>query len=156
MRYIFVTLAVCSILAFGMVQSDAGAQSVGAADDVAAISELRKQFQERINAGDVTTAMTFFTDDAIYLQPGTDAVTGNAAIHALWQGTTDAVDVVINYRVTELEVDQDMAFLIGDVSFQGTPRSGGDTATDEGRYVWILRRGDSGWKIARYMRHRRH
>ena len=67
----------------------------------------------------------------------------------------NVVVVTINYRVAEIEVDRDLAFVIGEVSFRGTPRNGSDKVSDEGRYVWILRREDSGWKIARYMRHRR-
>jgi ketosteroid isomerase-like protein len=154
MRYFFLTIAICGILTFSTVRSETEVRYVGVDADIAAIDEIRTQFQERVSNGDIASAMTLMTDDAIYLQPGTEAVTGNSAIQALWEGTTKFMVVAIDYRVTELEVGQDLAFLIGEVSFRGTPRNGGDTVSDESRYIWILRRGDSGWKIARYMRNR--
>ena len=155
MRYVFLILAACSILTAGMVQSDASAQSIGIAEDVAAINELRKQFQERVSNGEIASAMRLMTDDAIYMQPETEAIAGNSAIQEYWEGRIEFMVVTMDYRVTAIEVDQDMAFVIGDVSFRGTPRNGSDKISDEAGYVWILRREDSGWKIARYIRHRK-
>ena len=155
MRHFLLAVAICSLLTLSINRSEADGRFVGADSDIAAIDNVRQQFQDRVSSGDIASAMTLMTDDAIYLQPETEALTGNAAIRALWEGTTEFMVVTIEYRVTEIEVDQDIAFVIGEVSFRGTPRNGSEKVSDEGRYVWILRRENSGWKIARYMRHSR-
>jgi ketosteroid isomerase-like protein len=152
MRHIL-KVALLSWLVFAPTTSTP--QSAETNADTAEIEKLRLRLQEGINSEAIGEAVSVFTEDIVYLQPGSPAVTGRDAIQMLWQGTLERMHVEMQFHTSEVEIDDVLGFVVGDVTWRGTPRSGGDSIVDEGRYIWILRRDDEGWKIARYMRHSR-
>lgn len=138
------------VAAMLVFQATPGRQSA----DVAAIKEVPLKLRSLTKAGDVAGAIDLFTDDVVYLRPGDEADVGKAAVRRHWQESVDAMVVDIDWRADEVEVSGSLAFIRGDLTFRGSPRTGGEPIVNEQRFIWILRKGDDGsWRIARYMRH---
>jgi uncharacterized protein (TIGR02246 family) len=112
------------------------------------INELRSQFQAAYNAGDAAGVAALFADDAISLPDHHPALEGRPAIQEYYEGLFKEYEATITITPGETEISRDLAHEHGTYAITVTPKAGGDTVMDDGKYVIILRQGvDGTWKI---------
>lgn len=118
--------------------------------DVAALGRIREQMEAAENAGNAD-GMTFaFADDLVIMPMGAPAVTGLEASRTLMQEYFRTWHAEIHYVSQEVVVDHDWAFDRGTYRQTLTPKAGGATVAEAGKYLWLYRRQeDGGWKAAR-------
>lgn len=109
------------------------------------IDAVSRELSAAYAAGDAATAASFYTEDAIFLAPNMDAVSGREAIQEFMQ---DALDMGLNgvkLRMQELEVFVDTAVEIGTYEIQEED----GTMVDEGKFMAVWKKIDGAWLIHR-------
>jgi uncharacterized protein (TIGR02246 family) len=116
------------------------------------VKNLREAYIAAQNAGDAAALTALFTDDAVLMPANAPAASGNEAIQAHFQTLLDQVTSELVVSQEEVEVAGDWAFSRGTHTVKLTPKAGGETMEDTGKYLNILKRQpDGSWKIARHI-----
>jgi uncharacterized protein (TIGR02246 family) len=123
-------------------------QAATAPPDPAPINELRANYLAAYNAGDAAAVAALFADDAISLPDHHAALQGRAAIQEYLEGIFSQYSTTMTITPVDTEIQGDLAHEHGTYTIQVTPKAGGETVNDDGKYVVILKRGaDGAWKI---------
>ena len=157
-----VAVGVAVLVFFGdrpLLPSDAAPVTPTAAVDVdadrAAIRELIRRTAEANNDGDVEAWVGGFAPDAVYMPPGSPAVTGTAGIRAMAETGFSGATVDITMVPDEIEVHGDWAFARIRVEGSGATEPDGDPFTVDVKEIVVFeRQPDGAWKIARLISNR--
>jgi uncharacterized protein (TIGR02246 family) len=126
------------------------APEANAAADIAAVNTVRTAFQTAHNAGDVTGIGNLDTTEAISMGNHEPTATGRDAIMAASKATFAGVDAKLELAADETRTMGTMGFDRGHFKITVTPKAGGPTINDEGRYLVLLEKGaDGSWKLTR-------
>jgi len=113
-----------------------------------AIRDTTRRFMEAFNRGDVEAAVEFYTDDAKFLHPNTEIVSGKQAIKEFFE--TGRAFGLRRFYLTSVEIgyDGNLAYERGVITIEMEPE-GGQATTDTGKYLVVMKRqADSSWKVA--------
>lgn len=119
--------------------------------DIDAIAALRQAFVTAIGSDDVEGMVTLLTEDGTAFPPNEPALVGRQANRAWHEQRIAEFQTAFTVSTDELIGDGDQAFERFSYTLTLTPRAGGDPLEDSGRCVWLWRRQDGEWKIARAM-----
>lgn len=116
--------------------------------DPAPVNELRSKYQAAFSAGDAAGLAALFTDDAVSLPDHHAALEGKAAIQQYFQDLFAQYNATMTLMPADTEVVGNFAHEHGSFTIKVTPKAGGETVTDDGKYLVVLERGADGvWKI---------
>ena len=119
---------------------------IGLGDFRAKIEAVNKGFMEAFSRGDVAAATAVYTAGARILPPNAEMITGKQAIQSFWQGAMDMGVKEAKLETVELmAMGEDMACEIGKYTLKIQPE-GGETVTDNGKYVVVWKYEDGSWK----------
>lgn len=121
----------------------------GADADRQAVDRVRQAFNRAYDAGDADAIARLLTEDATFLPPGEQAVTGRDAIRKRYADQFQRLRSKFVLREGEIVTDGALAYLRGPFERADTPLAGGETRRMTGDYLLILRRQQDGWKISR-------
>jgi uncharacterized protein (TIGR02246 family) len=125
-------------------------KETSASTDISGIDRLRGVHVAAVNAGDANTWAACFTDDAVQMPPHFGANAGKAAIQGWSSGFLSQFACRFSLSVEEVRAPGDWAFERGRYKITLTPRAGGGSLDDIGKYITIYQRqSDGSWKIAR-------
>lgn len=112
------------------------------------IKDVTMRFGEAFNRGDVATAVEFYTDDAKFLHPNTEIVSGKQAIKEFFETGRAFGLRRINFESIEVGYDGDLAYERGVINMDLEPE-GGQAMVDRGKYLVVMKRqADGSWKVA--------
>ena len=118
--------------------------------DKSTIDRLREAHITALNAGDADGWADCFANDGIQMPPNFETNAGRAAIEGWSKGFLGMFSCQFKLSVGEVQVAEDWAFERGRYDIKLTPRTGGNSVDDNGKYITIYQRqSDGGWKIAR-------
>ncbi len=118
--------------------------------DTSGIDRLRVVHAAAVNAGDAEAWAACFTDDGVQMPPNFGANAGKAAIQGWSNGFLSMFACRFGLSVEEVKAAGDWAFERGRYDITLTPRAGGQSMNDKGKYITIYQRqSDGSWKIAR-------
>jgi uncharacterized protein (TIGR02246 family) len=145
------SLAAAAALMAACTQGPAGRTNTLQADE-AALRSVVDRYLVSWNAGDSAALGSFFTEDAIEMQPDGPAHEGRQAIldgeiafFAQFTATQAAT-------VTEVAVDGDLALIRGSWSVKSAPKAGGSDTTRTGKWLVLSKRqADGSWRIWRWI-----
>jgi len=116
--------------------------------DIAAINELYNQATLSCGTGDVELYLSIFTEDTVVMAPGSTAFIGKEVLRLAMEGLFGMFDLGLPYTVDEVGVLGDWAFVRSSFQYSMTPKEGGETTTNPGKQLDILKReADGSWKI---------
>jgi uncharacterized protein (TIGR02246 family) len=116
--------------------------------DTAPIADVRNRYVAAYNAGDAAGVAALFAEDAISMPDHQPALNGRAAIENSLKEMFAQNTVNITITPGETEIAGDIAHEHGTYSIRVTPKAGGNTMTDSGKYLVILKRGSDGkWLV---------
>jgi uncharacterized protein (TIGR02246 family) len=119
-------------------------------DDLRAIDRVRDAHVAALNRGDVDAWIGVFSADAVQMPPNFPANAGREGIRQWCQGFLGAFGVEFALEVEEVRVAGDWAFERGAYRILLTPRAGGASFPDTGKYITIYeRQPDGAWLMAR-------
>lgn len=145
-------LAVCALLALTSTACQPPAQLAAglSEEDVAAIRDLFQRFDDTANTGDAAGWMTLLTDDVLWMVPNQAMLVSKEAVRTRVQPFFDQLDMEHAIRLEEIEGAGEWAFVRGTYGFRTTPKAGGETSEEIGKFIYMLKRqSDGSWKIAR-------
>ncbi len=131
------TLAVLVTIAFAQKKADVDA--VKAADAA---------FEKAFAAKDLDSAVKFYADDAVTMEPGMPAIAGKQAIKASMKQFMDDKNFDLHWTAEAAEVAKsgDLAYTRGSFDAKFTDPSG-KPASDHGKYVTIWKKIGGEWKV---------
>lgn len=112
----------------------------------AAIEAASDAFAEAFNAGDVEAVAAMYTEDAVVLPPGKEAIEGRAAIQADLAADLAAMEgMVLTFETNEVQAAHGHALEVGGYTIEGADGS----HVDHGKFIAIWENTDDGWKMSR-------
>jgi uncharacterized protein (TIGR02246 family) len=122
--------------------------------DVRELEEIRERLETAENAGNADYFVEMMADDAVIMVPDQPVQEGKSAcasfVREMMPGLLEVFNRRIRYVSAEIHVIGDVAFDRGTFSFTVSPKSGGETIEENGKYLWIYSRAaDGSWKVAR-------
>lgn len=127
------------------------------------IATVMQDYAKALEGGDPATALSFWTDDPLYINNGIPTLRGRAALDSVFRGIHSAWrDVQASIDPEEITVAGAFAYVIGTYwetftltegttqQLQGRSLTGTAPQRVQGRFLFIMsRQADGAWKIAR-------
>ena len=122
--------------------------------DVRELDEIRERLEAAENAGNAEYFVEMMAEDAVIMAPDHPVQEGKATcacfVREVLAGLLETFNRHIKYVSAEVRVAGDMAFDRGTFWFTVSPKTGGETIQESGKYLWIYSRAsDRSWKVAR-------
>lgn len=112
----------------------------------AAIEAASDAFAEAFNAGDAEAVAAMYTEDAVILPPGKEAIEGRAAIQTdLEADFANMEGMVMTFETTEVQAAHGHALEVGGYTLEGADGS----HLDHGKFIAVWKNTDDGWKMTR-------
>lgn len=112
----------------------------------AAVEAASAAFVEAFNAGDAEVLAAMYTEDAVVLPPGKEAIEGRAAIQADMAGDMANMEgMVMTFETHEVQAVPGHALEVGSYTVEGADGS----HVDHGKFMVVWKNTDDGWKVAR-------
>lgn len=122
--------------------------------DVEAIRAATDRFVKAIDREDVDTLISTYAPDIEFLIEGGPTHSGVEHARENFKAQFAAVKMHYVVQLTEVTVCGPIAYDVGSVVFEVTPKSGRPAKSVKARFMEIWRHGDDGWKILREMNNR--
>ena len=121
-----------------------------AGDANAGVDSLNARLTQAYRDRDPVTYATLFTDSAVFEWPAFNTVRGRAGLEGMVRGSWASLkDMDLRLTIASRHVAADHVTEFGAFQ-QSFTDSTGARMTEYGRYVSLLRPGDSGWLIDRF------
>ena len=118
------------------------------AADEAALNALAERETATMTAGEFDAIPEIFAADVVTMPPNEPTIRGVDALRTWASDMHEEFSVSVRYPSIENHVHGDVAYQIWEYELSATPAAGGETMTDRGRGVHVLRRQpDGSWKI---------
>ncbi len=139
------TLA-AAILIFGSLSGAHAADS-----DQENILAVLKAYEQVLNASDVAGVLKLYTKDGVFMAQHSPPAVGIQQVEAAYTGAFQAIDLNVEFDIVEVEViADDWAFARTNSSGTTTINATGDKIPEGNQELFVLRKIDGDWKIARY------
>ena len=116
----------------------------------AALSSLLDELETTYNTNDASALATLYAEDAVFMPGNQPTVSGRQQIGTWFGGVFDQFTAKLTISSEEHQVAGDLGFDRGTYSVSLTPKAGGDSMEQNGRYLVVLQRQPDGtWKVAR-------
>jgi uncharacterized protein (TIGR02246 family) len=144
-RLLFSTLLMISMTPLAPGQG--AAQKSATTSARKAIETANKRFVEVFNKGDAVAVAGMYTSDARVLPPNSQTIEGKENIQTFWQEFITMGVKVVKLETVKVEARGDTAYELGQYTLT-IPQAGGQTITDQGKYLVVWKRVGRGWKLA--------
>jgi ketosteroid isomerase-like protein len=108
-----------------------------------AVARHNVSLSEAMEAGDLERIVDHFTEDVIFLMPGSPPIEGKQAAAEWWKGFLDAGLERGEMSSIHIEERGDLVIEAGSYSMDLAP-DGVDPISDTGKYIVVYRRGADG------------
>lgn len=121
------------------------------ADAVAAITGTLRRYEAALNASDTDAVMRLYAEDGVFMPQHARSAVGAGPVRAAYEGVFGTIRLDVVFDIVEVvPVADDWAFArtnsVGTVTVLATGQSGPEANQE----LFVMRRLDGAWKIARY------
>jgi len=121
-------------------------------NDADAVKELvTVSYRNALAASDPDAVASVFTADGVVMGAGSPTATGTEQLESAYTGIFGAVGLDLNFKIDEIIVGSNYAFVRSTSAGTATVNATGQSAPEENRELFIVRKQNSNWKIARYI-----
>lgn len=114
------------------------------------IRTLLATYQDALNTSDAALAASCYTRDGIFL-PTTLPTAQGTALHSSYASIFDVIRLNVVFTIDEVVTTEDWAYALTRSNGTQTVLATGTEGTEANRELFIFRRENGAWKIARYM-----
>ncbi len=116
------------------------------------IHALLKNYEQALNASDVTGVVKLYTEDGVFMAQHHPSAVGIDAVKAAYEGAFKAINLNVEFDIVEIKVvADDWAFARTHSAGTTTINATGDQVAEGNQELFVLKKTDDGnWKIARY------
>lgn len=119
--------------------------------ETTAIHNLLFAYRDALNASDVSQVLPLYTQDGIFMPSSAPTSIGQEQVKGAYEFVFSNIKLNIEFFIDEVVVTGDYAFVR--TTSKGTTliHASGETVPEENRELFVLRKENGAWKIARYM-----
>jgi len=144
-------LVLAASIACAAPASDSAQPQANHEQDMAAIDKIRAAFVTAWKAGDAGAIANLYAEDATVMPANQPTASGHDAIMQYNAGFFE------QFTPSDFQVMPEETKVIGDTAFDrgmyklmATPKAGGESISDHGRYLILLQRqADGSWKVTK-------
>ena len=116
------------------------------------IHAVIKNYEQVLNASDVTGIVKLYTEDGVFMAQHNPSAVGIDAVKAAYEGAFKAIDLNVKFDIIEIKVvANDWAFARTHSAGTTTINATGDKVAEGNQELFVFQKTDDGnWKIARY------
>ena len=117
----------------------------------AEIEVLLRGYERALNASDVEGVMKLYSENGVFMAQHNPSAVGIEQVEAAYTAAFQAIDLNVHFDIVEVEViAEDWAFARTNSSGTTTINATGDRVAEGNQELFVLRKIDDDWKIARY------
>ncbi len=121
------------------------------ATDRGEIQTILDRYEKALNASDADAALALYAADGVFMPANAPTAVGTTAVRAAYEHVFGMIKLDIAFSINEIVIDDTMAFAITESKGHVTILAKQVTAPEENRELFVFRKIDGVWKIARYM-----
>ena len=119
--------------------------------DKAEIEAVLRSYERVLNASDVDGVLKLYTEDGVFMAQHNPSAVGIKQVEAAYTAALQAIDLDVEFDIVEIEViADDWAFARTNSSGTTTINATGDKVNEGNQELFVLKKIDDNWKIARY------
>ena len=117
----------------------------------AEIEVLLRDYERALNASDVEGVVKLYSKNGVFMAQHNPSAVGIEQVEAAYTAAFQAIDLNVHFDIVEVEViAEDWAFARTNSSGTTTINATGDRVAEGNQELFVLRKVDDDWKIARY------
>jgi uncharacterized protein (TIGR02246 family) len=121
------------------------------ADAAAAITATLRSYEAALNASDTNAVMTLYAADGVFMPQHFPSAVGAGNVRAAYDGVFAAIRLKIVFDIVEVvRMADDWAFARTNSAGTLTVLANGHSGPEANQEIFVMRRVDGAWKIARY------
>ena len=115
------------------------------------IENLLEKYKNSLNQSDANLAQSLYAKDGIFMPSSAPSAIGADNILQSYEFIFSQIKLNIEFSIDEIQVEGNFAFAT--TSSKGTTliHATGETVPEENRELFVFKKVDGAWKIARYM-----
>ena len=116
-----------------------------------AIESLLKSYEKALNVSDTQAVLALYAEDGVFMPSEAPTSVGKTAVGEAYDYVFSQIKLSIDFSFDEIEIHEDLAF--ARTISRGTTDvlAAGITVPEENRELFILKKENGAWKIARYI-----
>lgn len=115
------------------------------------IESLLAEYKKSLNASDATLAQSLYAKDGIFMPSEAQSAVGSENILKSYEFIFSLIQLNIEFFIDEILVNGDYAFAVTRSKGTTLIRATKQTVPEENRELFVFKKIDGAWKIARYM-----
>ncbi len=115
------------------------------------IQAVLDRYEKALNASDVDAVIELYADDGVFMPSSAPTAVGIESVRASYEHVFTTIKLNIAFTVEEIVADGSIAFARTGSKGTVTVLADGTTAPEENRELFVFKKEDGVWKIARYM-----
>ncbi len=115
------------------------------------IERLLKSYFAALNKSDAAAAVASYTKDGVFMPTEGPTAAGLEQLKAAYRHVFDTIKLNIDFKIEEIVPSCEYAYAITSSEGEVTILDKGVTLPEKNRELFVLRKVDEDWKIARYM-----
>ena len=139
------------IAALGLALCGCPSKTVNTMEEKNAIEAILKKYEAALNASDVDGVLALYAEDGVFMPTEAPTAAGKEQVRAAYEHVFGIIKLNIAFSIDEIVQHGDFAFARTLSRGQVTVLAEGATLPEENRELFVLRKTDAEWKIARYM-----
>ncbi len=115
------------------------------------IQTILDRYEKALNASDVDAVLELYADDGVFMPSSAPTAVGIEGVRATYEFVFTQIKLNVSFTVEEIVGDGSIAFARTSSKGSVTVLAEGATGPEENRELFVFRKEDGVWKIARYM-----
>ncbi len=115
------------------------------------IQTVLDRYETALNASDVDAVAELYADDGVFMPSSAPTAVGIEGVRATYEFVFTQIKLNVAFTVEEIVGDGSIAFARTGSKGSVTVLADGTTTPEENRELFVFRKEDGVWKIARYM-----
>ncbi len=132
-------------------QDQSKSKNVMVTQEKESIENLLEKYKNSLNQSDADLAQSLYAKEGVFMPSGAPSAIGTDNILQSYEFIFSQIKLNIEFSIDEIQVEGDFAFAT--TSSKGTTliHATGETVPEENRELFVFKKVDGAWKIARYM-----
>ncbi len=141
-----------TLIALGLGLAGINVQARGdTMTDQEQIRSILDRYEAALNASDVDAVLALYAADGVFMPTNAPTAAGTAAVRTAYEHVFGTIKLDIVFSIDEIVVDDNIAFATTGSKGQVTILAEKVIAPEANRELFVFRKIDGVWKIARYM-----
>lgn len=116
-----------------------------------AIETLLRAYESALNASDTKAVLELYAEDGVFMPSEAPTSIGKAAVEEAYNYVFSQIKLNIDFIFDEIEIHDDFAFARTVSKGTTDVLAAGITVPEENRELFVLKKENGEWKIARYI-----